>query len=399
MRALRVPLALLFLAAVIAAIAYAPRLHASAAGDMSGYAWSENIGWISLNCATGGPTGNNICNTSNYKLTVDQNGKVSGYAWSDNVGWISANDGTNGTPNDLAGCPSNPCWAKFNSGQLTGWLRALAGTSASAGGWDGWISLSGSNPTYGVSESNGIVTGYAWGGTNVGWIDFSGSSPFGPACTLTPSQSNIVRGNTTSLNWTSSNANSGTINPGNLTASPVASGSVGVQPNATTTYTATFTGSGGNSQCQATINVSCAPVYSCSGQQIQYTDAGCNVSNVGNACASPSFCTAGQSTCQWPPIDFVPFPGNDFNGHLQARPNILHQGEKAKLYWQVDNATSCTVTGGGQSWSELTSGPSGVQTNAITEKTTYKLHCSAYQGQLDLSETVDILVQPKFEER
>jgi hypothetical protein len=42
----------------------------SASGDLAGNAWgSDVVGWISFNCNTGGPTGNNICATSNYKVT------------------------------------------------------------------------------------------------------------------------------------------------------------------------------------------------------------------------------------------------------------------------------------------------------------------------------------------
>ena len=45
---------------------------------LTGYAWSENIGWISFATSTNG----------NNSVTVDTNGNMSGYAWSDNIGWI-----------------------------------------------------------------------------------------------------------------------------------------------------------------------------------------------------------------------------------------------------------------------------------------------------------------------
>jgi len=38
------------------------------AGEFDGYAWSENIGWISFNCKTGGNNQTNICTTSNYRV-------------------------------------------------------------------------------------------------------------------------------------------------------------------------------------------------------------------------------------------------------------------------------------------------------------------------------------------
>ncbi|MFA5084184.1 MAG: hypothetical protein WC475_02270 [Candidatus Paceibacterota bacterium] len=57
------------------------------AGNLSGYAWSESIGWISFYCGDLDPT----CATYNYRVTIDSNGEFSGWAWNDVVGWISFN--------------------------------------------------------------------------------------------------------------------------------------------------------------------------------------------------------------------------------------------------------------------------------------------------------------------
>ena len=116
---------------------------------ITGWAWSDTVGWISLS-GTG------------YGLSIASNGTVSGYAWSDNIGWISANS------SDVAGCPSGTCTPKISAGALTGWLKAL---SADGNGWDGWISLSGSG--YGPTLANGAFTGYSWGSDVVGWVDWS----------------------------------------------------------------------------------------------------------------------------------------------------------------------------------------------------------------------------------
>jgi len=135
--------------------------------DLSGYAWSDNIGWISFNCQEGGPGGSDICGTSDYKVSVNfTTGLFSGYAWSDNIGWVSFNS------TDLAGCPSAPCEARISTttGEVSGWARALAHN-----GWDGWISLRGTLPDYGVSL-NSVTNefhGYAWGSDVVGWISFN----------------------------------------------------------------------------------------------------------------------------------------------------------------------------------------------------------------------------------
>jgi hypothetical protein len=60
--------------------------NADAGGILSGWAWNDQIGWISFNCSD-----LSICGTSNYKVQVDSNGNFSGYAWNDVVGWISFN--------------------------------------------------------------------------------------------------------------------------------------------------------------------------------------------------------------------------------------------------------------------------------------------------------------------
>jgi len=139
---------------------------ASSDDNISGYAWSENIGWISFNNTTGGG--------SDYGVQIDPStGDLSGYAWSENIGWISFNRSDAGDP------PSNPFKngipiANYdeNTGQITGWMRVLA----YSGGWDGWIRFcevsicSGNTATI---DSNKDWHGWAWSDMVVGWISFN----------------------------------------------------------------------------------------------------------------------------------------------------------------------------------------------------------------------------------
>lgn len=54
-------------------------------GNLAGWAWNENIGWISFNSATGG-------GSISYSVTINPaSGDFSGWAWNDVVGWISFN--------------------------------------------------------------------------------------------------------------------------------------------------------------------------------------------------------------------------------------------------------------------------------------------------------------------
>ena len=289
--------------------------------SLSGYIWSDNIGWISLSCSN-----TSSCGTVNYGLSIETNSKLSGYAWSDNIGWITANE------SELSGCPQTPCMAKINGTALNGWLRALS----YGGGWDGWISLSGSQ--YGVTQSGGGFTGYAWGNDVVGWLDF--------AAAIAPPQ--------------------------------------------------------------------CVPstVYTCSGQNIvrTVTDSFCQttITDPYATCAPPSFCSAGSSTCLYPQPEFVTSP--EFTGHLQLVPTLLSSGDTTQVHWNINNVTSCTVTGtNGQSWSGASagcdgtscySGATGKTSSPIISQTTYTLTCNAYPGvtppTISESETVNII--PVFQE-
>jgi hypothetical protein len=140
--------------------------------NVSGWAWSENVGWISFNCYNdynGDGVLEDHCSSSNYGVRIDPSTKVfSGYAWSENIGWITFNEA------ELSGCPVSPCRAWLGSdNKVYGWARALA----NGGGWDGWISLRNDSKNYGVwldtSTSPQEFRGWAWSDMVIGWISFN----------------------------------------------------------------------------------------------------------------------------------------------------------------------------------------------------------------------------------
>jgi hypothetical protein len=121
-----------------------------------------------------------------YGVSIEDNpssstyGYLSGYAWSEHIGWISFNSA------DLIGCPSGACEAKVDltstgtvcggAGWVCGWARALV----DGGGWDGWIKLRGTatdGSPYGVWLDTSIspheFKNFAWGSDVVGWISFN----------------------------------------------------------------------------------------------------------------------------------------------------------------------------------------------------------------------------------
>ncbi len=203
----------------------------SAAGtghNLRGFAWSSNIGWISFNSTDcdnngniylGNPAGCPVNGTAffDYGVYIDNNtGDISGFAWSENVGWISFNrenycesgvnigktcansgdcDGATcgGDPAGKTGDPLYPPYnsttgtiAKYNTGThvIDGWAKILSM------GDDGWISFNCSNNggSCGTSDykvianvTNSELEGWAWNGNDddsgIGWISFNSNNP------------------------------------------------------------------------------------------------------------------------------------------------------------------------------------------------------------------------------
>ncbi len=125
-------------------------------GVFSGYAWSSNIGWVSMSCENAG-----TCEQGNYGVTLNDNGNLTGYAWSSNIGWLQFG-GLSGFP---TGDGTQAVNARLNGNQLEGWVRFLS----HGDGWDGWVSLSGTS--YGIIKTDDSkFLGYAWGSDVVGWM-------------------------------------------------------------------------------------------------------------------------------------------------------------------------------------------------------------------------------------
>ena len=128
-------------------------------GNVFGYAWSENLGWISHNGADTGASGA-------YGVNIDSNGLLTGYAWSENYGWIDYNPAGPYPTSPSHSAQITPCTTQFS-----GWIKILSL------GDEGWVSLgdngNGSVP-YGVglNPSNLNLTGYGWS-EKLGWIDYN----------------------------------------------------------------------------------------------------------------------------------------------------------------------------------------------------------------------------------
>ncbi len=176
---------------------------------------STNVGWISvnnLNCDvdkngfTDAACGGNNTTTASVSYGVNipaADGALSGYAWSENIGWI---DFVPAGP-----YPAVPNYSAQRIGNnLQGWARIVGIKDALAvgnsGGWQGWIKLNGTaqdGSLYGATiNADGTLVGYGWS-DELGWIDFSGVSiVVNPSCTnppIPPSNSTLCPGDNIGL--------------------------------------------------------------------------------------------------------------------------------------------------------------------------------------------------------
>ena len=120
------------------------------ANNVSGYAWSQNVGWLSFNCMNEGS-----CNFFDYGVRVDpETGYFSGNAWSQSAGWVSFDEDY--------GCPAtfiNPnCKARVSGistgtfpKQVAGWAKLLSTNS--------WMSLAGGTTTVSTGAKSPMPTG------------------------------------------------------------------------------------------------------------------------------------------------------------------------------------------------------------------------------------------------
>ncbi|OJI07825.1 hypothetical protein BK004_00040 [bacterium CG10_46_32] len=133
--------------------------------NVSGYVWSRNTGWISLNCSAGG--------TVDYGLNIDfESGAptepVAGYAWSSNLGWLNMQ-------------PSGPypSWGSVPASAATFYRNEGGGSTTTAGvikGWakwealgvNGWVVMGPidiSSTDYGVViGADRLFSGWSWSG-------------------------------------------------------------------------------------------------------------------------------------------------------------------------------------------------------------------------------------------
>lgn len=165
-------------------------------GNIYGWAWSSNIGLISMNnCEDEDHNGfadPGSCGSNNYGLRVNNAnndvstnipagpGTITGHAWSPSVGFIKFG-GLSDFPVG-AGTASVNAELMPDGATIRGWAKAFWGDDES--GWDGWLSLAGTTYPSGPTHTDGLagvtynkptahIVGHAWGGDVLGWVNFT----------------------------------------------------------------------------------------------------------------------------------------------------------------------------------------------------------------------------------
>ena len=352
--------------------------------DLDGFAWSSNIGWISMNCRTGSATSSNICATSNYKVTVQTTGNLIGYAWSSNIGWIRFNGLSNfptGTGN-VAFSSRVRLGSVYPNLTYEGWIRACAGTnsvantcssmtnSTTSGAWDGWISLRGTTPTYNSTstDANFTATSFGWGSSVVGWVSFDPVSLLVPGATLSATDCRIPLGGNScnsTTTWTFTNA-------------------LGVNIyNFTTGISYFLASSSGTNQL--------VPLREGTNRIQSRTNSSMLREVLVNATCATGLNFSNGISCQ-PNAVLPPTISININGK-----NLIRVGETVSVNWVINPppVSPCNIYGPGITRSTSISGTA--VTSAINNSVVMEIICTGAFGTVQASTRVDVI--PRGEER
>ena len=231
-----------------------------------------------------------------------------------------------------------------------------------------------------------------------------------PTVSISASPDTIQPGGSTTLSWTSSNADSAEINNG-IGSVPV-NGSLTVSPAETTTYTITVTGPGGTATASVTVTVtypapsvsiSAAPdtIQSGGSATLSWTSSNADSATIdngigsvpvdGSITVSPAETTTYTITVNGPggtatagvtvtTVIHLPLTVN-----ISANPETIQIGESAVLTWSSTNANSCVI--------EPNIGNVGINgsiTVSPTETTTYTITATGPEGTATASAGVNV---------
>lgn len=238
-----------------------------------------------------------------------------------------------GTPPTVT-LEANPTGVTTGTSSTLTWTSTNATSCTATGGWSGTLATSGSQD---VSPTATTVykltcTGAGGSASDSAIVTFSASPP--PVVSLTATPDTILRGQSSTLAWTSSNDSLCTAS-GSWSGTQATNGTHGVSPTSTATYTLTCSGVGGDTRRSVTVVV------------------------------------------------VLPAPPTV---SILAQPTSISSGQSSTLTWTSSNDTLCTASGG---WT----GPQPLNGNTSvspTSTTVYTLTCAGAGGSKSMSATVTV---------
>ena len=361
-------------------------------GTVTGYGWSPHIGWVRFGGLDNFPTGGGTTASNAYLADVGSgNYELRGWARAcaatpdgDCVDGFTAAQPLSEYVLEMA-MGMHPEDAKYdvdNNGSVTSFdaleisrvenglepqssattasiqplideWEATTGSLITAGGWDGWIALSGNSHSVRFNSAGPVSNSYAWGSTVVGWIDmFSHVSYFtdptpDPSANITVSGCTVTLGfnscDTGSLDWTINNASNPSVHRTNPDTATISTSETGSVTGLTMLLNQTYTYEARNgSEVLDTDEVT----IECADSNARINVAGVCACEVGyrisaGACILDPDADPDITDPDADPTIITPL---SVTGSLTINPLIVRRGQDVEIEWTTSGATVCALT-------------------------------------------------------
>jgi hypothetical protein len=217
-----------------------------------------------------------------------------------------------------------------------------------------------------------------------------------PTCSVSVTPNAVDTGSSATLTWTSTNADSFYIDTVGFVN---ATGTTSVAPTETTDYAGTVFDADGNMvSCTGESTLTVYPTCTFGGTEVVHGSSvtayqAASVPN-GSSCVSETrTCTHGSLSGSYL-YDSCTVITDPPTGSISVTPPIVRIGGTATVAWSSEDADTCAVTGGPDSWS----GTSGSETTSVIHgEVTYTLSCTNMGGDME-PETATVRVESRLQE-
>jgi len=302
---------------------------------------AATLNWSSTNA--------NSCTTSgDWSGTVATSGGVSTGPLTANKTYTLTCTGAGGTvsqsvtvnvntpPPPTVTLTTNTSQVNSGSAATLNWSSTNANSCLTSGGWGGSVATSGGVSTGPLTANKTFTLSCTGpGGSTSQSLTINVNTPPAPVVSLTSASAQVSFGSSTTLIWSSTNAESCSAS-GGWSGSVATTGSLSTEPlTASTTYNLVCTGLGGSANQSITVSVNTPP-----------------------------------------PTVF-----------LTATPSQVNQGNPTVLNWSSTNANSCTASGG---WSGTLTTAGSLSTEPLNETKSFQISCVGNGGSVSQSVSVGV---------